>query len=581
MAESLAPGRPSKWLEAVAEALHRVRSGLGWAPDARSAASVEQGFPRTETPLGHLVVGDAPEEIERWAYGSSPWKSKFPGVSGRLPELQDRRKTAVVDAILAMPLGIAGKAAMAAPELGPIIGAAVKAKGGMWHPASVDSLADPLFGHLSNLPGGPRARMFAEPSSNEPWNLHPRAASDKAAAEWTMSRISNYLNKHAGTSTDPLKDIEVPFGEGTKRWEDVTDALIRRRPARQFRLDESLQSFKDVPPDEPVWTTQHNPDPIYIMSEYSALQSYLGHVGDYLRQNVKSRLSPVEWYVAKASVEFKQKLRPQGSSPSATDYFTERIAASPEYQKYVSENPFGALGNYDLVRAVRETAALDKVAMQELRKNLEARKAAAKKITDELPPEAIYKSYPEKGLRWVEISNKLDSETVALNVSVDTVLCAHCVGGVAHGKYGYKAWVPARDLVTREKVHPDLPDTNQYINDINSGESKIYSLRDGQGESHVTVEVGPVGSTSVRSAGAKPGDWESVIPDVLQIKGKQNRAPAAEYLPYVQDFVKSGKWGEVGDLGNTGLIQHQGQYLTREEAVALGNRLDSQGRPLR
>jgi len=48
-----------------------------------------------------------------------------------------------------------------------------------------------------------------------------------------------------------------------------------------------------------------------------------------------------------------------------------------------------------------------------------------------------------------------------------------------------------------------------------------------------------------------PLNWNQQ--DILQIKGKQNRAPNPEYLPYVQDFVKSGKWGEVGDLGNTGL----------------------------
>ncbi len=34
---------------------------------------------------------------------------------------------------------------------------------------------------------------------------------------------------------------------------------------------------------------------------------------------------------------------------------------------------------------------------------------------------------------------------------------------------------------------------------------------------------------------------------------KQNRAPNPQYLPYVQDFVKEGKWGEVRDLGNAGL----------------------------
>ena len=42
---------------------------------------------------------------------------------------------------------------------------------------------------------------------------------------------------------------------------------------------------------------------------------------------------------------------------------------------------------------------------------------------------------------------------------------------------------------------------------------------------------------------------------IIQIKGKQNAAPKEDYLPYVQDFVKSGNWrGEIGDYQNAGLI---------------------------
>lgn len=40
---------------------------------------------------------------------------------------------------------------------------------------------------------------------------------------------------------------------------------------------------------------------------------------------------------------------------------------------------------------------------------------------------------------------------------------------------------------------------------------------------------------------------------IIQIKGKQNLAPKEDYLPFVRDFVKSGKWSDVGDLRNAGL----------------------------
>ena len=87
-----------------------------------------------------------------------------------------------------------------------------------------------------------------------------------------------------------------------------------------------------------------------------------------------------------------------------------------------------------------------------------------------------------------------------------------------------------------------------YCEGVASGESRIFSLRDGKGKSHVTVEVEP--EKHILST-ATPTKQAS---NILQIKGKQNRAPAPEYLPYVQDFVKSGKWGEVGDLVNARLI---------------------------
>jgi hypothetical protein len=45
--------------------------------------------------------------------------------------------------------------------------------------------------------------------------------------------------------------------------------------------------------------------------------------------------------------------------------------------------------------------------------------------------------------------------------------------------------------------------------------------------------------------------------EIVQIKGKGNKAPKEDYLPAVQDFVRSGNFGRVGDLGNTGLIDIQ------------------------
>jgi hypothetical protein len=50
------------------------------------------------------------------------------------------------------------------------------------------------------------------------------------------------------------------------------------------------------------------------------------------------------------------------------------------------------------------------------------------------------------------------------------------------------------------------------------------------------------------------GSGDFMRQDIVQIKGKGNKAPKEDYLPAVQDFVRSGNFGKVGDLGNTGLV---------------------------
>lgn len=123
-----------------------------------------------------------------------------------------------------------------------------------------------------------------------------------------------------------------------------------------------------------------------------------------------------------------------------------------------------------------------------------------------------------------------------------------------------------------------------YCPDVLEGRSRIFSLRDAKGQPHVTVEVKPDVSNPYnrwldsldpdneeqmllanKVIGKGLGNFESsakefglMVPEetskIVQIKGKANRKPNDEYLPYVQDFVKSGRWSDVGDLSNAGLM---------------------------
>ena len=155
---------------------------------------------------------------------------------------------------------------------------------------------------------------------------------------------------------------------------------------------------------------------------------------------------------------------------------------------------------------------------------------------------------PEEALRLYQREGRTKQLQAALKYEGDVM--QHCVGGEG------------------------------YCNNILEGKGRILSLRDAEHRPHATVEVVP-GRLITESdlpqdvldkiaAETKGKSWaeydkavageiekirrtESIPESILQIKGVLNGAPEAEYLPYIQDLVKSGKWSDVGDLQNTGL----------------------------
>ena len=112
-----------------------------------------------------------------------------------------------------------------------------------------------------------------------------------------------------------------------------------------------------------------------------------------------------------------------------------------------------------------------------------------------------------------------------------------------------------------------------YCDDVLQGRSRIFSLRDAKGQPHVTIEVRPPSKAGRIKASAdefladkgRPHvsldeleEWAEVGDgdfqhSIVQIKGKGNAKPIDEYLPFVQDFVRSQEWSDIGDLRNTGL----------------------------
>ena len=424
----------------------------------------------------------------------------------------------------------------------------------------------------------------------------PHLEKEVALNNWVDRNLTNYVKKEMGTPEDPVRKLaeegithmpanEIDFhtqwipedlalsrmnagfpSEGVgksntaKGWEAITDSYIHSAPAGEYTKpltdSEVRRGFKSVVDDNP-WLTNLDPETrVGYLKNQESLSKDLGfdHIMDVLRQDVAAgRIRPDQ--LSKVSME----------------------------------------------QAVRRTYEFDQ---EQARKMAEAQA----KVTEGMP---VYKDYGDEGYKWIELAlpkreapegfvrdpasgyydhpdgRVLDLELEgkktledALKYEGDTM--GHCVGG--------------------------------YCPDVLEGKSRIYSLRDKRGEPHVTVEVKPArspGWAEVKEAGGDPlavteeakrrmGITPENVKQVLgqidpekrfqlieelnkhvadiyrekfgeppsrivQIKGKQNAAPKEDYLPYVQDFVRSGQWSDVGDFKNTGLVKQDGKYMTQAE----------------
>lgn len=216
------------------------------------------------------------------------------------------------------------------------------------------------------------------------------------------------------------------------------------------------------------------------------------------------------------------------------------------------------------------------------------------------PAVHTYKEYPENnpmGLRWTELKTPELTDDLLTDSDRRLIEIANEQGTPHHPDVINMAKSGRAEGFLQDalKNEGDIMGhcVGGYCDEVKSGRSRIFSLRDAKGEPHVTIETGPstkkqyfffsdvrnaVGdgqtdawlneglrlSDMVERAGLRTNDLPE---NIVQIKGKQNRAPKDDYLPFVQDFVKSGQWGNVGDLRNTQLVKlPDGRYITSQQA---------------
>ncbi len=370
--------------------------------------------------------------------------------------------------------------------------------------------------------------------------------------DWFLRAAPRYIKNEMGTPDDPMRALAERGGLHVEmspdEWSEAASSVISRQPIGSYLGMDQLYTPAGSDPragydfgaslalNMPWLKKAPVTDELYGIGDTRALQEKMGmsHLLD----------------------EMRNAMDPRSGLPND-------LAVRPE-----------SLGRMGLAQAAERVGLINQFRAKEMER-------AALSNMDS-PVTHVFKDYADDnpmGLKWVEMAPpKTDGPTnydvedelrKALKYEGDTM--GHCVGN--------------------------------YCPDVMEGRSRIFSLRDAKGEPHVTIETRPptrgpnrderdamfeqarleieaLGLDDVAEhmriierqaelADAFRAERAANPPpqDIIQIKGKQNRAPKDDYLPFVQDFVKSGQWGNIGDMENTGLVKlPDGRYITGQQA---------------
>jgi hypothetical protein len=408
------------------------------------------------------------------------------------------------------------------PE-GAMVAGVVKNKGGNWIGGSIEDalrgLKRPVYGGGSTDPVDIASRMPAESMNS-----------------WIDKQLSRYVKNDMATPEDPIRAL----AERGKLHIDpqVYNVMRRDASAKAIRRGEGFP-------------------------EGGMGQSQLGRDWETLSDSmVQGRQAPNPY---KPGEMMKEHWLDSSGDRLGFSHLIDELSNSintgsglPQHLQF----PADRLGKVSVPQAVERVSDINAWRA--------AQKAEADAMKANNAATVLHKEYPDdpKGLRWVQLKTadknsgigedeyvkSIDALRDALKYEGDTM--GHCVGG--------------------------------YCPDVTEGRSQIFSLRDAKGQPHVTVEVKP---NQNRNWGAEQHQWsldnpeeyaalkekfpkltdqdreyrrmfadDGVPPSIIQIKGKANKKPNDEYLQYVQDFVKSGKWSDVGDLENTGLMRREAAW---------------------
>jgi hypothetical protein len=427
-------------------------------------------------------------------------------------------------------------------------------------------------------------RVVSEANPNRSPEKAVRRIADDALrlapdADGPLSQLKNWFNKTApkyiksdfGTPDDPMRALaesgSLHVGLSPDEWSEAAKQVLKQQTIGDViglnHLYVPKGAFPGAGDDYRANVLLNMPwlekapvtDKLYGIANTRILQEQMGM--SHLLDEMKNALDP------RSGLPPELLLRPESLSRMSLPAAAERVGRINQFR--VKEMERAALGNLDspAVQTFKEYPENNPMGLRWV--ELRAPKGTpAYKATDDMSDDdllAALQAPDDPAERALRNALKYEGDTMG-----------HCVGG--------------------------------YCDDVMSGRSRIFSLRDAKGEPHVTIETSPTTRALTREdrdaifeqarleiealdIGDPQTENRRIIDrqaqladalraeraanpspdDIVQIKGKQNRAPKDDYLPFVQDFVKSGQWGNVGDLRNARLVKlPDGRYITQQQA---------------
>jgi ADP-Ribosyltransferase in polyvalent proteins/PcfJ-like protein len=371
----------------------------------------------------------------------------------------------------------------------------------------------------------------------------------EAINQWIERNLGNYIRKQMGHPNDPIRKLAEEgilhfdpealgideesaedrrkmmggekLGKGAlaQAWENAADTRFEPNTVEDVLKMPDIYKGMQEP-----WMEKADPKtPLYEL--YAANELGFDHIVDVLKQDLaEGRIRPEQ--LNKVSIE--QAVR------RAHEYDKERKKVMAETALKATE---GMPVHKDYGNGFKWIELTKPEKGKHLLTDLDRRIIQQRQENNPVPQELMDKTLEQRAMQKLEDALKYEGDTMG-----------HCVGG--------------------------------YCPDVASGKKRIFSLRDEKNEPHVTVEVKPNQHLDYNSWFRKQPEEiqnriaqrrmedrnhnvyegpeylaarEALLPRINQIKGKGNAKPKKDYIPYVQDFVKSGKWSDVGDLLNADL----------------------------